>query len=111
MTSHGELVESGADGVPFGLLPDSEYGPANEFALGAGRLGAAGDRRTVRVDQCRGRSYGLERLRESILRLASASADDMIRGLYDAARQFVGDVPQDDDVTIVVVRRTTLIAR
>jgi serine phosphatase RsbU (regulator of sigma subunit) len=30
----------------------------------------------------------------------------MIRGLYDSATRFVGDVPQPDDVTIVIVRRT-----
>jgi sigma-B regulation protein RsbU (phosphoserine phosphatase) len=52
-----------------------------------------------------GEAYGLERLRASIRALARSSAEEMIHGLYDQARQFVGDVPQEDDVSIVVVRR------
>jgi len=105
IASHGELVESGADGIPFGLLPDSEYGPANEFAL------APGDSVLLITDGLfewtngAGESYGLERLRESILSTSTSSAAEMIRGLYDRARQFIGDLPQEDDVTIVVIRR------
>ena len=105
IASHGELIESGADGIPFGLLPDSEYGPANEFAL------APGDSVLLITDGLfewtngAGESYGLERLRESILSTPTSLAAEMIRGLYDRARQFIGDLPQEDDVTIVVIRR------
>jgi sigma-B regulation protein RsbU (phosphoserine phosphatase) len=105
IASHGELVESGADGIPFGLLPDSEYGPVNEFSL------APGDSVLLVTDglfewtNAAGESYGLERLRESILKLSDESAADIIRGLFDGARSFIGDLPQEDDVTIVVVRR------
>ncbi len=105
LASHGELVESGADGVPFGLLPDSEYGPVNEFTL------APGDSVLLVTDglfewtDAAGESYGLERLRESILRWSASPASEMIAGLYESAKQFIGDRPQEDDVTIVVVRR------
>ena len=106
IASHGELIESGADGVPFGLLPDSEYGPANEFTL------APGDSVLLITDglfewtNAAGASYGLEQLRESILRLSAEPATEMIAGLYDEARRFVGELPQEDDVTIVVIRRS-----
>jgi len=107
IASHSELVETGADGVPFGLLPDSEYGPANEFTL------APGDSVLLITDglfewtNAAGESYGLERLRESILSYSDTSAAEMITGLYDKARAFVGDLPQEDDVTIVIVRRSS----
>ncbi|MEX2092914.1 MAG: PP2C family protein-serine/threonine phosphatase, partial [Pirellulales bacterium] len=110
IASHGELIESGADGIPFGLLPDSEYGPANEFAL------APGDSVLLITDglfewtNAAGESYGLERLRESILSTSTSSAAEMIRGLYDRARQFIGDLPQEDDVTIVVIRRNPTVS-
>ena len=32
----GRLIESDADGLPLGLFPGNEYGPANEFALEPG---------------------------------------------------------------------------
>jgi serine phosphatase RsbU (regulator of sigma subunit) len=105
LTSRGEIVESGADGVPFGLMPDSRYGPANEFEM------APGDSVLLVTDglfewtNAQSEAYGLERLREGILRFSTASAEEVIRGLYGAAHEFVGDVPQEDDVTIVVVRR------
>jgi sigma-B regulation protein RsbU (phosphoserine phosphatase) len=105
IASHGELIESGADGVPFGLVPDSEYGPAGDFSL------APGDSVLLVTDglfewtNAAHESYGLERLRESILSLSNAPAAEMIHGLYERAREFIGELPQEDDVTIVVVRR------
>jgi phosphoserine phosphatase RsbU/P len=108
IASHGELVESGADGLPFGLLPDSEYGPANDFSL------APGDSVLLVTDglfewtNSAGESFGLERLRDTILSLSNAPATEMIAGLYERAREFIGDLPQEDDVTIVVVRRTPI---
>jgi sigma-B regulation protein RsbU (phosphoserine phosphatase) len=103
--SHGELVETGADGVPFGLLPDSEYGPANEFTLDPGDSVLLVTDGLFEWTSAAGESYGLERLRESILQKSSIAATDMITSLYDEACQFVGDRPQEDDVTIVIIRR------
>jgi len=105
IASHGELVESGADGVPFGLVPDSQYGPVNEFEL------APGDSVLLVTDglfewpNLAGEAYGLERLRASILAHSREPAEEMIRNLYAAAQGWVGGMPQEDDVTIVVVRR------
>ena len=50
-------------------------------------------------------SFGLDRLRAAIQRLASLNGDEMIRGLYAEAHDFVGGRAQADDVTIVVVKR------
>jgi sigma-B regulation protein RsbU (phosphoserine phosphatase) len=105
ITASGELIESDADGLPFGLLPDSDYGPANEFTLEPGDSVLLVTDGLFEWTNAAGEAYGLERLRASIRALARSSAEEMIHGLYDQARQFVGDVPQEDDVSIVVVRR------
>ena len=34
--ANGELIESGADGVPLGLIPQNEYGTATKFSLDPG---------------------------------------------------------------------------
>jgi phosphoserine phosphatase RsbU/P len=105
LTARGEIIESGADGVPFGLLPDSEYGPVNEFDM------APGDAVLLITDGLfewpdrHSTSYGIERLRESILAHSNESSEGIISGLYEDAQRFVGEVAQEDDVTIVVVRR------
>jgi sigma-B regulation protein RsbU (phosphoserine phosphatase) len=105
ITASGELIESDADGLPFGLMPDSDYGPANEFALESGDFVLLITDGLFEWTNAAGEAYGLDRLRASIRALARSSAEEMIHGLYDRARQFVGDVPQEDDVSIVVVRR------
>jgi serine phosphatase RsbU (regulator of sigma subunit) len=105
IASQGELVESGADGVPFGLLPDSEYGPANEFTLAPGDSVLLVTDGLFEWNKADGTSFGLENLRSAILRRAAEPAATMISGLYEEARQFVGELPQEDDVTIVVIRR------
>lgn len=101
----GELMESGADGLPLGLMPESDYGPGDEFALDPGDSVLLVTDGLFEWTSATGEAYGLERLRTSIRSLAASPADDMIHGLYREARQFVGDVDQADDVTIVVVRR------
>ena len=101
----GDLIESGADGVPLGLVPESEYGTPATFSLdpkdsvllitdGLFEWRNAGDE-----------SYGLERLRSAIRDASCAATDELIQKLYDESQSFAGDVAQDDDVTIVVIRR------
>jgi sigma-B regulation protein RsbU (phosphoserine phosphatase) len=105
ITSSGELIESDADGLPFGLISDGEYDPASEFTLASGDFVLLITDGLFEWTNATGEAYGLDRLRDSIRALAESSADEIIVGLYDRARQFVGDVAQEDDVSIVVVRR------
>lgn len=105
VTSRGELIESGADGLPFGLIEDHEYGPANEFTMEPGDSVLLVTDGLFEWTNDAGESFGLERLRDSILAKSELSADEMIRGLYERSKAFVGELPQEDDVTIVVVRR------
>jgi phosphoserine phosphatase RsbU/P len=105
LMARGELIESDADGLPLGLMPDHDYGPANEFAFEPGDSVLLVTDGLFEWTNADGESYGLERLRKTILSLASSPADEMIHGLYDRASQFVGQVLQADDVTIVVVRK------
>ena len=104
--AHGQLIESDADGLPLGLVRANEYGPANEFALASGDVVLLVTDGLFEWTNAAGEAYGLERLRATIQKLAGSSADEMIQGLYRETQKFVGDVPQADDVTIVVVRRT-----
>jgi sigma-B regulation protein RsbU (phosphoserine phosphatase) len=101
-----ELIESDADGLPLGLLPENEYGPANEFLLDPGDSVLLVTDGLFEWTNAAGDAYGLDRLRSAIHKFTSSSSDDMIQGLFAETQKFVGEVPQADDVTIVVVRRT-----
>jgi serine phosphatase RsbU (regulator of sigma subunit) len=52
-----------------------------------------------------GERFGLERLRAAILDAAGLDADGIIKRLTSVSLAFSGDVPPEDDVTLVVVKR------
>lgn len=103
-----ELIETDADGLPLGLVQANEYGPANEFALAPGDTVLLVTDGLFEWTNAAGEAYGLERLRRAIQKHAASPAEQMIEGLYRETQSFVGDVPQPDDVSIVVVRRETV---
>jgi serine phosphatase RsbU (regulator of sigma subunit) len=103
--SGGGLHESDADGLPLGLMSDCEYAPSEEFSLAAGDFVLLVTDGLFEWTNAADEAYGLERLRESIRRVAALDAESMIKTLYADACAFAGGVEQADDVTIVVLRR------
>jgi sigma-B regulation protein RsbU (phosphoserine phosphatase) len=101
----GELIESGADGLPLGLMADHQYGPGAEFTLDPGDAVLLVTDGLFEGTNSAGNCFGLERLRAAIRQVVTSSADEIIQGLSSRAREFVGDVQQADDISIVVVRR------
>jgi sigma-B regulation protein RsbU (phosphoserine phosphatase) len=101
----GELIESGADGVPLGLIPQNEYGDAIKFSLDPGDSVLLITDGLFEWPNEAGESYGLERLRNAIRASPIVTTDEMIQRLYDQSQQFAGNVAQEDDVTIVIIRR------
>ena len=103
--SSGELIESGADGVPLGLLSETEYGSATKFSLDPGDSVLLVTDGLFEWPNAEGDRYGLDRLRSAIRASTCIATEEVIARLYDQSLKFAGDVPQEDDVTIVVIRR------
>ena len=61
--ANGELIESGADGVPLGLVPQNEYGTATKFSLDPGDSVLLITDGLFEWPNASGESYGLDRLR------------------------------------------------
>lgn len=53
-----------------------------------------------------GDEYGIERTMESIRSSASEGASAVITRLIDDLRKFVGATPQNDDITLIAIRKT-----
>ncbi|HEY6112350.1 MAG TPA: GAF domain-containing SpoIIE family protein phosphatase [Chthoniobacterales bacterium] len=53
-----------------------------------------------------GNEFGLERLMESVRASATNGAAAVVNRLIDDLRNFVGAQPQNDDITLIVIRKT-----
>jgi sigma-B regulation protein RsbU (phosphoserine phosphatase) len=105
VSANNELIESGADGLPLGLVPQNEYGTATKFSLDPGDSVLLITDGLFEWPNAAGESYGLERLRNAIRASSFLTTEETIQRLYDQSREFAGNVAQEDDVTIVVIRR------
>ena len=50
--------------------------------------------------------FGRDRLKESIQKYARCPAQGILEGVLADVAAFCGDTPQNDDVTLVVMKRT-----
>ncbi|MEJ2428705.1 MAG: SpoIIE family protein phosphatase [Deltaproteobacteria bacterium] len=64
-------------------------------------LGTDGIREALNMD---GEMFGLDRLRQAIRKNATKSADVMLKAIFDELNIFRGEAPQQDDMTLVVVK-------
>ncbi len=101
----GEEFEQLAEGgLVLGPSPDAQY------VRGYARL-HPGDMIVMYTDglsECEdpaGEQFGLDRLRGEIRQLRNESATQIVRGIFSAVDRFAGDVPQRDDMTVVVVKK------
>jgi sigma-B regulation protein RsbU (phosphoserine phosphatase) len=80
----------------------------NDFALAFERddcLVLYTDGVTEALD-AKGDEFGVERLSQSIRESAASGASGIVRRLIDDLRNFVGAQPQNDDITVIAIRKT-----
>jgi phosphoserine phosphatase RsbU/P len=53
-----------------------------------------------------GNEFGLERMLASLQSAAKEAAQAIVARLIDDLRNFVGATPQNDDITLIVIRKT-----
>ena len=64
-------------------------------------LGTDGIREALNIE---GEMFGLDRLHQAIRRNVTKSADGMLKAIFDELNVFRGKAPQQDDMTLVVVK-------
>jgi hypothetical protein len=103
--ARGEVVASAADGIPLGIDVTLGITDARRIRM------AAGDSLILVTDgfhewaNAGGERYGVERLCESIVRHADEAPEDMVRCVLSDVEAFSAETRQDDDLTMVVIRR------
>ncbi|MFV1993858.1 MAG: PP2C family protein-serine/threonine phosphatase [Verrucomicrobiales bacterium] len=52
-----------------------------------------------------GNEYGLDPLREAIIATADRGPEAVLERIFDGVREFIGDTPQNDDLTLIAIEK------
>ncbi|HVO84226.1 MAG TPA: SpoIIE family protein phosphatase [Syntrophobacteria bacterium] len=96
-----ELV---GNGTPLGVTQDSGFTEQTLPALYPGSVLALGTDGIWEARDPDGRFFGKGRFRDIIRRQAAGSAQDMVTAVFDEIARFCRGLPQDDDITLVVIK-------
>lgn len=94
-----------AHGVPFGVLPSMQYGPAQELSLDPGDILILITDGFFEWTNGEGEEFGLERLGEAVRASKDLPPADIINRLYDSVVDFARGTAPQDDLTAVVIKR------
>ena len=92
------------NGLPLGVMDDSEYGEASHPGLPPGALVLVGTDGIWETRDPGGTEYGKDRLCEIIRENRDAPVDQISDAINAALRQYRADADQDDDITFVLAR-------
>jgi serine phosphatase RsbU (regulator of sigma subunit) len=94
-----------AQGVPLGMLPRASYSAGEELQFGRGDILVLVTDGFVEWTNAEHDDFGEERLKEVIRMHRDKPAATIISELYAAVLKFAGSMPQNDDLTALVVKR------
>jgi sigma-B regulation protein RsbU (phosphoserine phosphatase) len=100
---HRELVSS--TGPALGIVPDAHYTAQRVTVSSGGALVAYSDGVTESTDDA-GDEFGEAQLVATIERHVTATAAGLCQSVIDAARDHRAGAPAEDDVTVLVIKRT-----
>ena len=101
----GEVISTlKRTGVPLGLRSDTVYKESTEIELSPGQILVM---LTDGIEEAVGAEdemFGQERILEVIKRNRSQSAHGIVEALFAELKEFMGDAPQLDDLTAIVIK-------
>ncbi len=102
----GAITELYGEGMVLGIMPDEEFEESSiPFANPGNVLAVTTDGITEAMNGS-DELFGRERLKQSLLKYARCSAQGILDGVLADVAAFSGDTPQNDDVTLIIVKRT-----
>ena len=101
----GHIQSFDSQGLPLGLFEDQLMEEPILGSLEPGDLIVAVSDGFFEWANQSGEAFGIERLQEVILRHRHASAEGILAAMERAVREFVGNLPQQDDVTGLIIQR------
>jgi sigma-B regulation protein RsbU (phosphoserine phosphatase) len=99
----GTLFELPATGIAIGALPDTTY-TQESVQLVPGDILILYTDGITEAENAGQEMFGLDRLEKTILASHALPAQEISEEILTAVRSFIGDHPQSDDITLMVIR-------
>jgi phosphoserine phosphatase RsbU/P len=96
--------ELDGEGMALGVVEDVRLQVASLDGWSSGSIVIVGTDGLRETMNSRGEMFGRERLRDLVRRYAGESAERIQQAVIEALHQFRGEVPQEDDLTLVVIK-------
>lgn len=100
----GQIRELETTGIPLGILDGAEYPPAEPISLSHGDALIIGTDGLWEAQNAAGEMFGTARLLRQLETCWEQGAADIQAAILSARREFCGALPQEDDITLVVVK-------
>ena len=100
------FTEVSATGLPLGIMSESDYSETMDFDFAPGDLAVITTDGFFEAAAPDGEDFGTERMKDLLRAHRDRSAAEMIAVLYEEVTAFVGDQPQADDLTAVIIKKT-----
>ncbi len=101
-----EVVRLEAGGTVVGLLPEVTYQSASATMRSGDLLICFTDGISEAMDLGE-EEWGEESMLAAVKKTPNATAEQVLRQVFEAADEFTGEAPQHDDMTLVIVRALT----
>ncbi len=103
LNKNGKVTPLEAGGLVMGMMPGVPYDEA-ELKLKSGDVVVIYSDGVTEAENPLEEMFGEKRLQELLIKLHKKSARDMVQEIYKIVKEFEGGTPQDDDITVVVIK-------
>jgi sigma-B regulation protein RsbU (phosphoserine phosphatase) len=103
-TAEDIFLELAGEGMALGVVEDLEFQKYTHAGWTPGTVVVVGTDGIRETQNDKGEMFGVDRLREAIRKSASESAEDIQKSIIEDLKIFQGEAPQEDDITLVVIK-------
>lgn len=106
LKSNGSISElKETHGLPLGLYAEKEYKDSNIIIGKGDTIVLYTDGVTELFNEGKNQ-FGVERFKENLVRLAGLDPTDMVKTVHEVLKQFKGEAPQADDMSLFSIKYT-----
>ncbi|MCD4700044.1 MAG: SpoIIE family protein phosphatase [Phycisphaerae bacterium] len=102
--STGLFEELPSTGVPLGIVEGATFESVIPVTLAGGDVIAIGTDGIWEATNAAGDMFGKDRMREVLSARSDSSAADIYAAIVEAVNEFLADLPQQDDITLVIIK-------